>query len=367
MVSVAELLTALGRIAPDDKAAAWDPTGLQFGDPEAEVRGVGVAHEVTEAVTDAAIDGRLDLLITYHPLLLRPIGRLAAGPGPTGRAFRLIRSGVGVAVAHTSWDAAPGGTADALASALGLVDIVGFGPADRPLSDSSGATKLVTFVPAEHVDRVAQSLAVAGAGRIANYRGCSFRSEGVGTFLAGEGAHPSVGAPGRLQREPEVRLEMLIDRSVEAEVVAALVASHPYEEPAFDLYQVRSNSGLIGRVGELAQSLSLAEFSRTVAADLDTRVRTAGHPDRSVRRVAALPGSGGSHLDEVVGTGADSYVTGDLSHHQARACLDRGLVVIDPGHAGSERPGVAALFAAIRKIVPGAVDLTLNPDPWQTP
>jgi hypothetical protein len=263
-------------------------------------------------------------------------------------------------VVHTSWDAASGGTADALASVLGLIDVAGFGP-----TAPADATKLVTFVPGERVDLVTAALTAAGAGRIGNYQGCSFRAEGVGTFLPGEGAQPVVGAPGRLNREPEVRLEMLVARSVEARVVAALVATHPYEEPAFDLYPVRSNAGLIGRVGGLPVSMSLAEFANNVAGALGTNVRIVGDRDRPVRRIAVLPGSGGSHLDDAAATGADVYVTGDLSHHHARAALDHGLAVIDPGHAGSERPGVAALFAAITKMARDALDLTLNPDPWQ--
>ena len=96
--------------------------------------------------------------------------------------------------------------------------------------------KLVVFVPEEALDAVRDAVFAAGAGRIGNYERCSWYTEGTGTFLGGEAAHPTVGERGREERVPELRLEMVYPADREAEVVEALRAAHPYEEPAFDLY-----------------------------------------------------------------------------------------------------------------------------------
>ena len=96
--------------------------------------------------------------------------------------------------------------------------------------------KLVVFVPAEALDTVRDALFAAGAGRIGEYERCSWYTEGTGTFLGGESTDPSVGEKGREERVPELRLETVYPEEREAEVVAALRAAHPYEEPAFDLY-----------------------------------------------------------------------------------------------------------------------------------
>ena len=69
----------------------------------------------------------VDLLITYHPLLFAPINRLLDGRSPVARAMHLLRAGVNVVVTHTDFDAAPGGAADSLADALGLIDTIPFG------------------------------------------------------------------------------------------------------------------------------------------------------------------------------------------------------------------------------------------------
>ena len=96
--------------------------------------------------------------------------------------------------------------------------------------------KLVVFVPAEALEAVRDALFAAGAGRIGEYERCSWYTAGTGTFVAGEAASPAIGAPGREERVPELRLETVYPVEREAEVVAALSDAHPYEEPAFDLY-----------------------------------------------------------------------------------------------------------------------------------
>ena len=96
--------------------------------------------------------------------------------------------------------------------------------------------KLVVFVPVEALDVVRDALFEAGAGRIGAYERCSWYTEGTGTFLGGEGAEPTVGEKGREERVPELRLETVFPDERQDAVVAALRASHPYEEPAFDIY-----------------------------------------------------------------------------------------------------------------------------------
>ncbi len=98
--------------------------------------------------------------------------------------------------------------------------------------------KLVVFVPREALDDVREALFAAGAGRIGNYQHCSWYTEGTGTFLGGEGTSPSVGQAGREERVNELRLETVFPAEHEDEVIAALRRAHPYEEPAFDVYEL---------------------------------------------------------------------------------------------------------------------------------
>ena len=98
--------------------------------------------------------------------------------------------------------------------------------------------KLVVFVPAEALDAVRDALFGAGAGRIGDYERCSWYTEGTGTFLGGEGTAPTVGERGREERVPEFRLETVFPAERQTEVIAALRTAHPYEEPAYDVYEL---------------------------------------------------------------------------------------------------------------------------------
>jgi len=96
--------------------------------------------------------------------------------------------------------------------------------------------KIVVTVPESHADRVREAMGRAGAGRVGNYSSCSFSSRGVGRFKPEPGAKPAIGSVGALEMVEEERIEVICARALLADVVAAIRAAHPYEEPALDVY-----------------------------------------------------------------------------------------------------------------------------------
>jgi hypothetical protein len=96
--------------------------------------------------------------------------------------------------------------------------------------------KLVWFVPREALETTRDAVFAAGAGRIGDYTRCSWYTAGTGTFFGGEGTDPSIGQAGREERVAELRVETVVTADRVGEVVDALVAAHPYEEVAYDLY-----------------------------------------------------------------------------------------------------------------------------------
>ena len=96
----------------------------------------------------------------------------------------------------------------------------------------------VVSVPVEHADAVRKAIHDAGGGNMGHYSHCSFSYRGVGRFLPGEGASPAYGEKGSLSAFEEERIEVLCERSKLREVIAAMKAAHPYEEPAFHFFSV---------------------------------------------------------------------------------------------------------------------------------
>jgi hypothetical protein len=100
--------------------------------------------------------------------------------------------------------------------------------------------KLVWFVPREALETSRDAVFAAGGGRIGDYTRCSWYTAGTGTFLAGEGADPSIGRVGREERVSELRVETVVPVAQAEEIVRALRDAHPYEEAAFELYPLVS-------------------------------------------------------------------------------------------------------------------------------
>ena len=163
-------------------------------------------------------------------------------------------------------------------------------------------------------------------------------------------ANPYVGTRGKLHEEPERKLEVLVDKAVLSAVLPALKQGHPYEEPAYDVVALENTNPLIGlgRVGTLDGKMTGAALADMVRTNLDlNHVRLMGDAKKKIKTVAVMGGAGGSEIGKIPGH-VDAYVTGDVKYHDALLAVERGLVVIDAGHCGTER-GVAELIAKYLK------------------
>jgi putative NIF3 family GTP cyclohydrolase 1 type 2 len=290
-------------------------------------------------------------VVAYHPLIFRPVSRLVPDRSPSGRATRLLQAGVAVVVTHSDFDAMPGGMSDAMADSLGLTDVTGFAPVA-----AADQIKIVTFAPGPSVAGLIAALSAAGAGRIGDYEQCAFTVDGVGRFVAGEATAPVAGIAGASNAEPEVRIEMVAPRSRSEAVVTTLLREHPYEEPAFDVYPVVANQVAGARIGSFDGSWDDLVDRVTVAFQPDG-LRLARVPRVQPRRVAVSPGAGETRIASAAAARCDVLVSGDISHHRMVEATDRGMAVIDPGHAATERPGMLRLRSLAADIVGADAEL----------
>jgi dinuclear metal center YbgI/SA1388 family protein len=336
-------------VYPEHDAAEWDRTGLQVGDTADEVTTVLVCLDVTDETLAEAESVAAELIIAHHPLLFRPLDRLTPESAAGRLTLRAARQGVAVLAAHTNLDVAVRGTTDPIVELLGLRDV-------RPLVPrlEEDDVKLVTFVPHGQTAEVLQAVVATGAGVIGEYDHCSFRVAGTGTFRPSAAASPAVGERERLNEVAEDRLEVVVPRRRLEPVVDALVAAHPYEEVAYDVYPLLSVDGFsdrgkgLGRVGDLVESRPLHAIADDLAAGLPApHLRVAGRLDRPVRRVAACGGAGDALIEAAHRAGADVYVTGDLRHHVTLDALTVGMAIIDAGHYATEVAAVPGLVEAL--------------------
>jgi dinuclear metal center YbgI/SA1388 family protein len=343
------VLHYLEQFAPPGLAADWDNVGLLLGERSSSVERIMTCLTVTPESAAEAIEMRAELIITHHPILFRGVRRLTDAT-PEGRLLlSLARAGVAVYSPHTAFDNTTGGINDLLARRLDLREIC---PLRLP---SPGAkadqVKLVVFVPEMDLGRVADAIFAAGAGQIGEYRECSFRLAGVGTFFGGDAANPTIGQKGRREEVNEWRLEAVCPvQRVEA-VVAALRQAHSYEEPAFDLYPLGAapTGRGEGRLGSLETGRPLADLATAVRRVLHSGpVQMVGDPQRSVQRVAIVCGAGGEMLNDAVRARADVLLTGEMRFHDYLQARAQGLALLLPGHYATERCGIEELAERLR-------------------
>ena len=342
------VVDALNGIAPTRSAETWDNVGLLAGDPSQAVGRAMLCIDYTAAVAEEAAAARCELIVAYHPPIFEPVKRITAG----SLVFDAIRRGVAIYSPHTALDVADGGTNDMLADAIGIA------PDDRgPLrliEPKAHQYKLVTFVPEKELQRVADALFDAGAGRIGNYTRCSFQSPGTGTFYGEAGTNPTVGEPGKLERAAEVKVETVMPIARMQEVLAALRRAHPYEEPAFDLVQLAAPPEKLGqgRIGTLPAASRAAVIDR-IKRELELgHVLVAGPVDGTITRAACCAGACGNMLDDAIRQKAELYLTGEMRHHDAIKAAGAGMTVVCTLHSNSERAVLKRLAQRLRDALP---------------
>ncbi|MBC8378958.1 MAG: Nif3-like dinuclear metal center hexameric protein [Planctomycetes bacterium] len=336
-MKIKDIASAIEQIAPLGLAQGWDNVGLLIGDPDKVIKNILITIDTTMAVVEEAKKQKADLILSYHPVIWDGLKRVTAD-GETANIYELIKAGISVFSIHTALDVAAGGVNDALADILGIEDAK---PIGDYVADPAGPQyKVITFVPDNHINSVAEALYAAGAGAIGNYSECGFMHEGVGTFKPLAGSNPTIGTHGKRQRVSELRLETVVAADKVAAVIAALRKSHPYETPAFDVFQhcdVENRLGL-GRFGKLKTPLSMAKAIANIKSVTGCKaVGLVGPAKRTVKKAAVCAGSCGKIINSVIDADCDLYLTGELKHHQALTAQEAGLTCICLSHTVSER------------------------------
>jgi len=347
-----DVISVLEAIASTRLAEPWDNVGLLVGDPDRAASAALLCIDYTAEVAREARELGCDLVVAYHPPIFEAVKRVTA-PSPV---YQAIHDGIALYSPHTALDVAAGGTNDLLADIVGIAE-------RAPLKRAAGKAtqhKLVTFVPEAQVQAVSDALFAAGAGRIGNYTSVSFRSPGEGTFFGGPGAQPVVGASGRLERQSEVRLEVVVPANCTFAIVAALRAAHPYEEPAFDLVELAAVPPAlgIGRIGRLPEPAPLGALLAQIKQGLGVASLLVAAPEgvtdeSPIASAAVCAGACGNLLDDAIAQRADLYLTGEIRHHDALKATRAGLTVVCALHSNSERATLARVKAQLEQALPG--------------
>lgn len=352
MLLISDIIREIENFAPPAYQENYDNAGLIVGMSDVPCTGALLTLDVTEEVIAEAVQNNCNLIIAHHPVIFSPIKRLN-GKNYTERCvIKAIKNNISIYAAHTNADNVHYGVNKEISDRLGLTNTRILLPKNKILK------KLVTFVPASHLDQVQKALFDAGCGHIGNYDSCSFYTEGKGTFRGDENTNPFVGEKGKLNIEPEVRIETIFEAYKESQVVRALLSAHPYEEPAYDIYLLENYHPRVGSgmIGELPEEMDVKSFLQLVKTTFSQSLVRYTAYDKAIKRVALCGGSGSFLLDVAIRQSADVFISSDFKYHQFFDAEGR-IMIVDIGHYEAEQFTPEIFYRVIKNKFPNFVPL----------
>lgn len=354
---IKDITAAIEAFAPIMYQESYDNSGMQVGNPDAEVTGVLLSLDVTEDVVDEAMQRGCNMIVSHHPIIFSGLKKI------TGRSYvervvlKAIKNDIAIYAAHTNLDNVHTGVNRLIAQKLGLENVAILAPRTDTIS------KLYTYVPIDAADKVRDALFAAGAGTIGKYKEASFNTSGTGTFKPEAGANPAIGtAGGGREWVDEVKVEVIVEKHNQRAVLAALFSSHPYEEVAYELIALPNanqevGAGMTGTLPTpMDEAAFLAHLKHSMKADCIKYTTFGG---RSISKVALCGGSGSFLLKDAIQGGADVFITGDYKYHQFFDAEGK-IVIADIGHYESEQFTPEIFQALLNKKFPTFAVLLSN-------
>lgn len=340
-----ELINYLNERAPLSLQENYDNAGLICGNSDQEIKGVLIALDCLEIIVDEAIAKNCNVIVCHHPIVFKGLKKITGRNYVERVIIKAIKNDIAIYASHTNLDHMPDGVNAVIMEKLGIKKYKILEPKMDLIQ------KLVVYVPNDHLADLEKTLFQAGAGNIGNYSECSFISTGLGSYKANELANPTLGSIGTRHQEPETKLEVIFPSWKQAQIVNAMITSHPYEEVAFDLLQLANTHQNIGSgmIGELESPVPILDFLTDLKLKMNAKVvRYTSPVKEKINRVAVCGGSGSFLINSAIREKADVFVTADIKYHEFFDA-DFKLVLADIGHFETEQFTIELLGAWIKK------------------
>ncbi|CAN5265758.1 Nif3-like dinuclear metal center hexameric protein [soil metagenome] len=331
-MQIKSIINHLESIAPKPYQESYDNLGLLTGDPEEELKGVLITLDVTEAVVQEALDKNCNLIIAHHPIIFRGLKKLTGKNYVEKVVIKAIRNHLAIYAIHTNLDNVHAGVNKKISDKIELLNTRILAPKKNLLQ------KIITFVPTAHTADVLQALNEAGAGNIGNYKNCSFRVQGTGTFEPNEVANPAIGKKNKLEEVQEDRIEVIFPAHLEHRIMAALKLHHPYEEVAYYLQNLTNENQEVGSgmTGELPKPMEETEFLEYLKEKMQLKtIKITSLLGKPIKKVALCGGAGSFLLSQAIASGAEVFISSDFKYHEFFDAENK-IIIADIGHYESE-------------------------------
>lgn len=327
-----EITRYLENFAPLSYQESYDNAGLLVGNPQTQITGILFSLDCIESVVEETIQKNCNLIIAHHPIVFKGLKSLTGKNYVERTVIKALKNDIGIYAIHTNLDNVWGGVNFKIAEKLALQNTQILSPKGDTLS------KLIVFVPLENTETLLQALGQAGAGQVGEYKNCSFRIEGTGTFEPSENAHPHIGQAHQKEEVQENRIEVIFPSYLQGQVLKAMRAAHPYEEVAYYLQHLDNKNQEVGSgaIGALPEALSETDFLKYLQEKMQLNtIRHTPLLGKEIQKVALCGGSGSFLLSQAIRQKADVFITADFKYHEFFDAEDN-IIIADIGHYESE-------------------------------
>ena len=347
-MKISEVLLFLESLAHPSLQEKYDNAGLITGDAGRVCTGVICTLDATEEVIKEAVAKKCNLVVSHHPIIFSGLKTITGKNYVEKAVITAIKNDIAIYAIHTNLDNVANGVSGKMATVLGMKNCIILSEKKETLK------KLYTYVPLDKADHVRNALFAAGAGQIGNYSECSFNTEGTGTFMGIEGANPYIGSINKQHHEKEIKVEVIFPFYIEAALIKALKAAHPYEQVAYEVTGLSNSHQAIGSgiIGDLPEPLDEEIFLSLLKESFNVPVvRHTPLNNKPVKRVALCGGAGSFLIPHALACGADFFITADIKYHEFFEANGR-MVIADIGHYESEQFTVDLLEEILKQKFP---------------
>lgn len=359
---VKDVANFLDNIAPAAYQESYDNAGLIVGNMNDEVHGVLVCLDSIEETIEEAKEKNCNLIVAHHPILFSPLKKLNGASYIERTIIKAIQNNIAIYAVHTNLDNMYfNGVNTKICEKIGIKNYKILAPKYNVLR------KLVSFAPVDAAEKIRNALFGVGAGVLGDYDECSFNALGMGTFKGNDQTNPSVGEKGKRHHVAEMRIEITFPIHLQNAVKKALIENHPYEEVAYDIYDIKNEHPRIGAgiIGDLEAPMSIKDFLKKLKEVMNVgALRYTHSTHKKVQKIAVCGGAGSEFLKYAIQQNAEVYISADFKYHQFFDAEKR-IVIADIGHYESEFSTIELLHSLISQKFPNfAVHMTqLNTNP----
>ena len=302
------VIKELEKIYPLSYQESWDNCGLQLGNVEQNIKKIMTTLEITKDVVNEAIDKKIDLIITHHPLIFKPLKNIT-----DEKILQLIQHNICVYAMHTNVDVAINGMNDWLCEEIGLTNIYQL--------NNQVKEELVKFnvdVKKEQHYKIKELLKkyIININALHDYQEELFNLNAKTIKVISK-------------ENLLIRLEFITLKKDQNDVINIFKQNNLNDYYIQDLIEPYLSLG-IGRIGTIKKQKANDLFN--YLKKIYPNVRMITNNNKEVSTIAIVGGSGIEFLNDAISQNIDCFITGDIKYHDAQYILEQNIVVYDIGH-----------------------------------